>query len=156
MKILNVTRGSYSEVIIGDVPYVQIDGLPKNATGVILTNFNLQFHEKNSVVQCFNEINHVFAFGHDPDNSTFSATFMVFLGKQCMKDNKFVPGPRMKELFQMYLTRRASQQKATIKITYQGVGYVKGILLDFNVSTYDEELNAATVTFSGKFFADKK
>ena len=156
MKILNVTRGSYHEVIVGDVPYMQIDGLPKNATGVLLTDFRTRFQEKNSIVQCFNEINHVYAFGHDPDNSTFSATFLVFLGRQCMTDDNFTPGPRMKELVKMYLDQRGSKKKATVKITWQGVGYVKGVLLGFDLASYDEEMNMATVTFSGKFFADTK
>lgn len=156
MKILNVTRGSYREVIVGDVPYMQIDGFPKNAAGMLLTDFRTRFQEKNAIIQCFNEINHVYAFGHDPDNSTFSATFLVFLGRQCMTDNTFTPGPRVKEFVRTYLNQRVSQKKTTVKITWQSVTYVKGILLGFDFASYDEEMNMATVTFSGKFFMDAK
>ena len=73
-----------------------------------------------------------------------------------MTDDNFTPGPRMKELVKMYLDQRVSKKKATVKITWQGVGYVKGILLGFDLASYDEEMNTATVTFSGKFFADTK
>jgi len=149
MRIVQVERGSFKEVVVDNSPFVRIQGLDVPDTGQLLTNFTIHLSEKNGIIQCFNEINHIYAFGHDPENSNFTVSYLVFLGKGCMKD-KFVAGSALNTFFKGYLDNRVSKKKSVVQITYKGSGYVRGILLDYNVSVFDEEMHAVTVTFSGK------
>ena len=149
MQVINVAHGSFKEVVVDNSPYVTITGFTPPNTGQLLTDFRIRMSEKNSVVQCFNEINHIYAFGHDPDGSVFSVTYLVFLGKGCMKE-KFEAGTALAAFMRGYLENRVSKKKSTVTITYKGAGYIRGIVLDWDVSVADEEMSAVSVTFSGK------
>ena len=107
--------------------------------------------EKAKITQCFNNVNHIYAFGHDPEQSGFSITYLVFLGEACMEDEKgFRDSGNLARVVKSYNDLKVSVSKASVDVTL-GTGLtVVGIILSANVAVYDAEMNAVTVTIAGK------
>ena len=64
---------------------IDLDGIDTSGETTLVSNFSVQDNEKLGMIQCFNDTNHLYAFGHDPENSEFSVTYIAFLGQACMK-----------------------------------------------------------------------
>lgn len=148
-RLLNTIRGSYTVVnakrstvrVIGaDVP---------TGNGILVVHFNVNDVEKSSTIQCFGGKNHIYAFGHDPDQSTFSVTYLVFLGARCSRGT-FVPGMNLSLLNRRYMNAKVSTRKAVVRMACGGGVSYTGILLGLSVSMYDPELNVVSATLSGK------
>lgn len=157
MNIIDVARGSYKEVIPAiEGPVFHIRDIPTEEinmdAGWLLTDFSHRLLEKSAIIQCFNGFNHVYAFGHDPENSTFSFTYTVFLGEACIKREKGFTASNTfdTEFFQKYLDKRVSKSESTVDIIFSTSQTLTGILLAFDVSVADAEMHALSVTFSGR------
>lgn len=151
MRILNITNGSYKKITKKVQPSViHIDGIDLPQQGAIVFGFSASDAEKHSIIQCFNDTNHIYAFGHDPENSAFSVTYLVFLGKACMKDGKFSAGSSLSDIVNMYNDVKVSKRKATVDVTYGNGVTQTGIVLSLNMGVHDQELNTVLVTVSGK------
>ena len=133
---------------------IQIDGIESNPSneGAIVTSFSLNDSEKNSVIQCFGGVNHVYAFGRDPEQSAFSVSYLVFLGSKCMRDDTggFKPGNYLDKIVKNYNSIRVSESSNTVIMSIgNGVSYT-GVVLSMNAAVHDPELNTISVTISGK------
>jgi len=150
MDIIDVGRGSHKAVISGSGSYVTVDGFTPPGTGSLVADFRIQQREKTATIQCFNEVNHVYAFGHDPENSPFSVSYLVFLGSECMQKKQFSPSSDLRTFISTYLEKRVSAKKSAITVTYRGAGSIRGIVTGFDVSVLDQEMHICSVTLSGK------
>lgn len=151
MQIIHIQRGSYRNVsaVMNPAPFVRVDSFAPSGDGWLLIDFRIHLQDKNSTIQCFNDTNYIYAFGHDPVGSTFSVTYLVFLGAQCMRSG-FSPGNDLKHAVKGYLQHRVSQRKKIVKITFRSSNDFKGIVTGFDAGVYSEELHIATATISGK------
>ena len=152
-KLFGVVRGSFfiedKEV---SPSIVSIDKLDLPTEGALVSNFTVNDMEKSTITQCFNNVNHIYAFGHDPDQSGFSITYLVFLGEACMEDENggFKDSGNLAKIVKSYNDLKVSNSKASVDIT-MGTGLtVVGIILSANVAVYEAEMNAVTVTIAGK------
>lgn len=149
-KIFGVVRGSFF-IEDKDVQpsIVSIEGLDLPTDGALVSNFTVNDMEKSTITQCFNNVNHIYAFGHDPEQSGFSITYLVFLGEACMTEG-FKDSGNLSKIVKGYNALKVSSKKASVDITL-GTGLtVVGIVLSANVSVYEAEINAVTVTIAGK------
>lgn len=161
-RILSNIRGSFVVKDLGLDVYPSIIQIGDNGTGIrsgptdnegaLVVNFNINDSEKNSIIQCFGGVNHVYAFGHDPEQSAFSVTYLVFLGEKCMEDDLggWLPGSWLKKIVDDYNKIKISELKKTIQVTCgNGVSYT-GIALSLNASVHDPEISMISVTIAGK------
>lgn len=149
-KLFGVVRGSFF-IEDKDVSpsIVSIDGLDLPTDGALVSNFTVNDMEKSTITQCFNNVNHIYAFGHDPEQSGFSITYLVFLGEACMEDG-FKDSGNLARVVKSYNELKVSNSKASVDVTL-GTGFtVVGIILSVNVAVYEAEMNAVTVTIAGK------
>ena len=149
--VLGITRGSVKAIDInGGIKssIIQISGVSSKGSTTLVSNFSVQDNEKLGMIQCFNNVNHLYAFGHDPENSGFSVTYIAFLGKECMKSH-FTPGNAVKDLVSAYNDNKVS--KGTLAtVSFGGGKTLEGVILNMNIEVFSPELNAVTVTISGK------
>lgn len=153
-RILNITRGSFVVKDLGlpvEASIIKLKGIEvESGDGALVVNFNINDMEKSAIIQCFQDVNHIYAFGHDPESSGFSLSYLVYLGKKCMKDGKFAPGSKLKDIVDSYNAIKLSKGKATATISCgSGLSYV-GIVLSLSASVHDPELNMISVTVAGK------
>ena len=151
-RVFNITRGSYFEYHVGEgndgLVDVEALGL-KGEEGVLVDAFSFSAAEKVSIMQCFQDSNHVYAFGHDPERSAFSVRYAVFLGQKCMKD-AFKPGGAFSKAIQAYKDNRVSAHtEDTVKLTYGDGLQMSGIITALEVGVLDPQLNAVFVTITG-------
>ena len=149
-SIIDVGRGSHAPVHVGSGAYVDLDGFTPSGTGSLVVDFRVQLHEKTSVIQCFNEVNHVYAFGHDPEGSSVSITYLVFMGASCYSLGKFTPSSEMARFLGAYLDKKVSKKKSVVLATFRGFGTMRVMVTGFDASVYDPEMNICSVTLSGK------
>lgn len=149
-KLFGVVRGSFFiEESSVSPSIISIDKLDLPTEGALVSSFTASDMEKSTITQCFNNVNHIYAFGHDPDQSGFSVTYLVFLGEACMEED-FKDSGNLAKVVKSYNDLKVSRSKASVDITL-GTGLtVVGIILSANVAMYDAEMNAVTVTISGK------
>ena len=178
--LFGVVRGSFwvqkEQTVTPSI--IQITGLKLPTEGALVSNFNVSDYEKHTITQCFKDVNHIYAFGHDPEQSGFSVTYIVFLGESCGgsksgdKDkgkgkggsggsggggssggdySKFKESPALGEIVKSYNEDlKLSKHKATVDVTI-GTGLtIVGIVLSANVAVYEAETNSVTVTIAGK------
>lgn len=149
--VFDIVRGSFKAFSLqGDIQpsMIKVDGLETEGTGYLVTAFDFVDHEKVGIIQCFEDYNHVYAFGHDPENSAFAVTYTVFLGEACMKE-KFSEGMSKHIVHGKYLEDRVSKKGDTIEVVFGETTYT-AIVQDCKTTSADPELNTATITISGK------
>lgn len=150
--IFSASRGSF--FIQRDMSFsasmIYIPGMDTmSLDNTLVSNFSFNDSEKNAIIQCFNDVNHVYAFGHDPEQSGFSITYITFLGDRCM-ENGFKPGWSLADIVDSYNDIKLSKKESTVIITFGHGVSLEGIILSLSVSVYETELNAITVTITGK------
>ena len=180
-KVFGIVRGSY-KALSSDVELkpsiINIDGIGISAgQGILVQNFSIQDVEKHGMIQCFNNVTHIYAFGHDPEQSGFSISYLVFLGK-CKSDSSQQSSSGMREggsyergynggegfennepdystenlakVIKAYNDLKVSKKKSTVVMTIGENIAVVGIILSVQVNVEDSELNTLSVTISGK------
>lgn len=149
-KVFGAIRGSYF-IEDRDVSpsIISITGLDLPQEGALVSNFTVNDVEKSSITQCFNDVNHIYAFGHDPEQSGFSISYLVFLGEGCMEDS-FSDSGNLNTIVRSYNSLKVSEKKASVDVTLGKGLTLVGIVLSANVSVYEAELNAVIVSISGK------
>lgn len=148
MLFFMVKRGAYkarSINVFADPSVIKIQNLRIPAEGAIVTNFSVNAVEKYGMIQCFGNSNHIYAFGADPERSSFSITYIVILTQMCGS----VTTAKIKTLYASYNKAKLSQSKKTIEFSLGSGLMYKGALLDFSVDVFDPEINAVRVTLSG-------
>lgn len=148
--VFNIFRGAYVQAdTTGRIQpsIIRLSGIT-SGSGVLVSGVSVVDAEKNAIIQCFENRNHIYAFGHDPDNSTFSIDYTVFLGSGC--SSAFKAGSRLKAVIAAYNKMKLSRSARTFTLTIGSSVSVRGIVLSANVSVFSDELNALKVTVSGK------
>jgi len=113
----------------GDIPASDQDPI-----FVVSVKFNLR--EKVSVVQCFNDTNYVYAFGHDPRGSMVSVQMLAFLIASDGTSDSDIVGTMVSNYAQDRLSQ--SLQQATLSIGSQSLN---GFVTDLASSTGNQEYN---------------
>lgn len=156
-RVFTRVRGAFRAMDVGNVTssIIKITGVSdklKSGGGILVSNFNFSKNEKTSIIQCFNEVNHIYAFGHDPEGSMFQVTFIAFM-TGCSES--FSDTGNLKTLVDKYNQKRVSKTKATITATFGKGLSIVGILTNLNAAVFDAETNALSCTFSGKIVSSK-
>lgn len=149
-RVFSRVRGAFRAMDVGNIvpSIIKIDELKLPQDGALVSNFSFSKNEKTSIIQCFKDVNHIYAFGHDPEGSMFSITYIVFMTDKCAEE--FKDSGRLQTMINGYNDLRVSARKATIKATF-GTGVVLvGILTNVQTAVFEAETNTLTVTFSGK------
>lgn len=105
----------------------------------IVTSVNIRQTEKFAVVPCFNDVNHIYAFGHDAQNSSAQVTVLT---------NAEMPqGDRtgFSKAIQAYAESRLSTNKM-VTLTIGGQTF-RGRLPAMGSSTTNTQLNLQSVTY---------
>lgn len=142
-------RGTWKELDLGiavtSVYAFLLDGWPtSNEDGILTVNFRLSNAEKTGMVQCFGDITHIYAFGHDPERSGFALTLLVF-PKSCSSGNQ------LSAVLTKYNSINVTNKKM-VNITVGGTT-CRGIVTGCEASVYDAELNIVQVTMSGNILS---
>lgn len=143
------SRGCYVEMmqkvgVIGGATLTLPGGgmLPANSTDpVFITGVNIAQKERYSIVQCFNNKNYAYAFGHDPTVSVMNVTFIVFMSTQ----GGTVFGDSLKTMLNAYKNARISESTkyATLSIGHLAV---QGFVVGMDSGTVDTEHNTQSFT----------
>lgn len=153
MEAFRITRGSVKGMGANGSMNIQpsivaVDGISSAGDTILVSNFQVTDNEKLGVVQCFNDTNHLYAFGHDPESSGFSVTYIVFMGGECMKDG-FEAGDSTRLMVQAYNEMKVSQH-GLMHVTFGKGVTLTGVVCSLDVGVFDPDLNALTVTVAGK------
>lgn len=140
------TRGAYKEVWLngsnsrgtalitedyGEFPAGNI------TDSYFITNVAFVQKERFSVVQCFNDKNYIYAFGHDPLASMVTVDFTVFMGS-CDGANSLGLGT----LLAMYSVGRLTQSLKPAKVRLGMANIlVEGFIVGMATATYNPEFN---------------
>jgi len=153
MQIIDVVRGSVKAFDANNkspVPsIIKLDDIEPSGDTALVSNFRVTDNEKLGMIQCFNDTNHLYAFGHDPENSGFSVTYIAFISKAC-SHTSFSPGDAVKKLVDAYNSKKISATGKTVKMTFGGGKALDGVVCSMDVDVFDPEINALTITIAGK------
>jgi hypothetical protein len=112
----------------------------KTGSEFFITSVSFAQKEKYHVVQCFNDRNYTYAFGHDPLASLVEVQFTVFLVNG---DNDF--GSALQTLVAAYKANRLSARPAYATLTL-GALRVKGFVVGMQTATMDPHLQTQAYT----------
>ena len=129
-----VGRGAYLTLSGQDLPIAGKE--PYFVTGITLGQ-----REKYSVVQCFQDRNYTYAFGHDPASSILEVSFIAFLTNKT--GTAF--GQSLQKLMGAYKAGRVSQNQQYGILTLDSCT-IKGFLIGMQTSTSDPEHNLQQFT----------
>lgn len=149
--ILGISRGSVKQIDAFSIKesVIHIDGISSSGDTKLVSNFKISDREKLGIIQCFNDTNHLYAFGHDPENSGFGVTYIAFMGKDCMESG-FEEGSAVKDLVGEYNAKKVSTTRKTVVVTFAKGCSVEGVVTSMEVDVFSPELNALTITIAGK------
>ena len=119
--------------------YLTLPGvtLSKSSTApFFISNVSFAQKEKFHVVQCFNDKNYVYAFGHDPMDSLVEVVFTMFLTDY----NGASFGASLKTLTRAYGKSRLSQNPNYATLTL-GAFTLQGLVVGMRTGTEDAEHN---------------
>ncbi len=117
--------------------------LPPN--NVFVMNYDVTKTEKKAITQCFNNVNHVYAFGPDPEASNYAITYGVFYQDYGCHDS-FKSSGALGKLINQYKQLRVSSTPALVSLTIDSGASVTGILIGCKVGVQDPEMNLVAVT----------
>lgn len=109
-----------------------------------VSGVSIRKNEKKAIIQCFNSVNHVYAFGADPESSMYSCSVAVF-GASCERGG-FKSSTGLGKLLDSYKSNRVSKSAKTLSLTVDNK-VLKGILVGVAVDVVDAELNLFRVMF---------
>lgn len=147
IRVLGGSRGNFKKVDIGKMSdsLVVFAGINPSSYSAFVQTVTSNKAEKVGMLQCFNDTNHVYAFGHDPEGSTFSCTMVVFMNK-CGEEG-FTASGGLAKLIEEYEDKRVSSRKQTVDLKVDDGKTLTGILVGMSSRVEDPELNMFSVTF---------
>ena len=147
MKVLQEVRGTFRCMTenLTTSSIVRVTGLNLPPNNVFVQGFNVTKFEKKAILQCFNNVNHVYAFGPDPEGSNYSVTYGVFLQEYgCSK--KFKSSGALASMVNQYKQLRVSSSKKIVSLTVDTGAMFSGILVGCQINVQDPEQNLVGVT----------
>lgn len=156
MKVIgdNCVRGVFGKASIpwGSPSLVKIGGTGDDSfklpdEGVFVSSYDLEKGEKRGIIQCFKNVNHVYAFGQDPESSRYSVTLSVFMqAPECATE--FKSGKALASIIDEYKRLRVSEHPYVVSVSVDDGAIVNGILTGVRVSVLDASLNLLAVVLS--------
>lgn len=141
------TRGAYSEMWLngGDSKGTALipPGGGEYPTGsksdsFFITDISLTQRERFSVVQCFDDKNYIYAFGHDPLGSMVTVDFTAFLGTCAASGG----GDGLTALLKMYSENRLTSSLKPAKVRLgSGALLVDGFIIGMTTGSHKPEFN---------------
>jgi len=152
MKVLQDVRGTFHCMTenLTTSSVVSVTGLELPPNNVYVQGYTVKKSEKKAVVQCFNRVNHVYAFGPDPDGSTYIIVYGVFL-QDYGCNTKFSSSGALAKMLEQYKALRVSTAKKIVSMTIDTGAMVSGILVGLDISVQSPEMNLISVTL---YFSD--
>lgn len=141
------TRGAYKEMWLsgkngkGSALVVNNSSYPSGGANdkYFVTNVAMTQKERYSIVQCFDDKNYIYAFGHDPASSMITVGFMAFLGR-C--DSSGTDGDGFQRLLALYSNTRITKYLKPVKVKLGGaLTLLEGYVVGMSTSTANAEFN---------------
>ncbi len=126
---------------------IKVKGLNLPDDGVFVSGTTTEKVEKKGIIQCFNNVNHIYAFGQDPENSRYSCTLKVFMQKPGCSE-QFESGQAVANLISEYKRLRVSKNPAIVRMQIDDGSFLCGILVGLSVAVEDATINLLSMTFS--------
>lgn len=118
-----------------------ISGGKKGSTkDIIVTSITADVSEKYAALACFNDKNHIYAFGHDAQQSMMRVTCITNVDDQKCSKNGY------KKAIEAYKKNRLSKDKV-VTVTL-GKQTWSGRIISMSTDTYSQELNLQAVTYT--------
>lgn len=117
--------------------YFVSDGKRLDVDKFLIRSVEFSFSDKTSIVESLKNKTWVFAFGHDPTNSSFSMRFTMFGADRTLK-----------AFLNTYRRLRVSELKKEISIFAHGMT-IKGIITGMRLDSVDEETDTYDGQLSG-------
>lgn len=147
MNILTSNRGDHFSVKTSIQSSVRLGGFEKFMDGdnTLVTGFTITANERVSIIPCFKEYTHVFAFGHAPENSVYSVDLLVLLGASC--NEKSSGQTDLESIVSLYSEFRVSAFGSCIALTIGSAAFT-GALSNITLRGVDPERRIVQVTLS--------
>jgi hypothetical protein len=137
-------RGNFKQITMNaSSSIVQVPDLNVPFDCCFVSNTSVRKNEKRAIIQCFNSVNHIYAFGANPESSTYACSFSVFLSK--CGSGKFQSTGGVNQLINSYKQKRVSKNPSIVTMSVDG-DVQSGILVGLAVDVEDAELNLFRVT----------
>lgn len=140
----NTVRGNFKQITKdASSSIIKVDGLNVPSECCFVSHVSVRKNEKRAIIQCFNSVNHIYAFGANPEASTYSCTFSVFLS--ACGSGRFRSTGGVSDLISSYNQKRVSKNPSIVTMSVDG-SVLMGILVGLAVDVEDPELNLFRVT----------
>lgn len=121
-----------------------LPGLEKGTySNVILYSFSEQDSETIDVRRCFQDVNHIFAFGRDTERSLFTVNLLCFLGEMCGGGAQ----AKISNLKSLYDNNRIYKNPNPISITIDQ-DTIKGYLTQLTIGQVDARTQSCVVSYT--------
>jgi hypothetical protein len=138
-KMTMAGRGAYLQFQPGG-------GLLPQAGGVdpyLVTGVSFQQRDRVHIVQCFNNANHVYAFGHDPASSMIKVAYTSFLTNAAGS----APSQAIPDMLSTYNANRVSVNQNYARLVIGG-STLKGFVTELGATTMDASYNLQSFEFT--------
>lgn len=130
------------------------DGMGSKSN-VVLSSIDMNDVESIDVRRCFNETNHIFAFGRDVTKSVINVSVILFFGESCgggssvSEDGYSYGGAAVKlaDIRSKYEKARVSKSKKSRMIQFDDFT-VRGFLIGMQLGSMDARTSTCTVVFT--------
>lgn len=93
--------------------------------------------EKFHIVQCFEDTNYVYAFGHDPTSSIIRVSYVAFMIDQTGTTHS----QAMNRFIDAYKDNRISKSLALATLSLGGANLLQGFIISMSAGTADAQYN---------------
>lgn len=122
---------------------------------VVLSSIEMNDVESIDVRRCFNETNHIFAFGRDVTKSVINVSVILFFGESCgggssASDNSYSYGGsnvKLDDIRSKYEKARVSKSKEPKMIQFDDFT-VHGFLIGMQLGSMDARTSSCTIVFT--------
>ena len=123
-----------------------ISGLFDNTKGsnAVVHSYSYDDIDLVDIRRCFNETNHIFAFGRDIIRSSITVDVLLFLGKGCEAGGSSI---KISELVSSYNKNRVSVSKKSLDILVDDF-QAKGFLYKMSIGQVDARTGTCIVSFT--------
>lgn len=144
----NAVRGVFAaaEYPVRTASIIKVDGV-NFGEGAFVSGVSAEKSEKKGIIQCFNNVNHVYAFGQDPESSRYSCTLTVFMQKAGC-GNSFQSGGHVAGIVSQYEAKRVSKNPAVVNMSLDTGTVLSGILVGLSVQVADAATNQFNITLA--------
>lgn len=120
---------------------------------IALLSFYASDSETIDIRKCFQDVNHIFAFGRDISKSVVTVEFIYFYGKECSKSSNTGSTLSIDNIRKKYEENRIYKKKQTLSVTIDNFNF-SGYLIDMKFGQVDPKTSTCGITFT--FIVDQE